>query len=139
MEDYRPLPAEQHLAALDQPSEPFNNFYYWFFSQEKEAASARARCDVPYALVTGLTGRELEVAKHMIYDTLTLQSNELYFYLNVIRALEDREAVPALKQTLAAGSRTGSWMEKKACLETLYVLTNNLWYWLQGLLVRPRI
>lgn len=131
--------AEEYLAELEQPSDAFNNFYHWFFSMEKDAVFARARCDVPYTLLTGLAGRELAVAKRMVYGTIMNHTSGLYFYLNAVRALEDRDAVPALKQALLAASRDNNPMEKKACLETLYVLTNNLWYWMQGLLIRPRV
>lgn len=130
---------EQYLTELEQPSDAFNTFYYWFFSVEKDAVFARTRCDVPYTLLTSLTGRELDVAKHMLYEALQAQTVNLCFYLNAVRALEDKGAVPALKQALISANRDNNPMQKKACLETLYVLTNNLWYWMQGLLVRPRV
>lgn len=129
---------ERHLAKLENPSEAFSHFYYWFFSTEKDAVFARTRCDVPYTLLTNLAGREREVAKQMVYDALAGCPVDTCFYLNVVRALEDRCAVPALKQALEKANRENNSLQKKACLETLYVLTNNPWYGMHGWLIRPR-
>lgn len=122
---------------LANPSEAFTSFEYWFFSPQSQASMARARCDIPYTLVTALSGEERTVAKKQILQSLSETNAYCYFYINACRALEDKDAVPVLKKL--SMELTQRPMEKKACLETLYVLTHNFWYWMQSKLIRPSV
>ena len=137
-ENEKPVQSTGELAAsLANPSEAFTSFEYWFFSPQNQATMARDRCDIPYTLVTALSGEERRVAVKQILDSLSGSNASCYFYINACRALEDKDAVPVLKKlSMELEQRP---LEKKACLETLYVLTHNFWYWMQSKLIRPTV
>lgn len=137
-ENEKPVQATGELAhSLANPSEAFTSFEYWFFSPQSRASMARDRCEVPYTLVTALSGEERTVAKKQILQSLSVANGCCYFYINACRALEDKDAVPVLKKlSMELAQRP---MERKACLETLFVLTHNFWYWMQSKLIRLNI
>ena len=130
--------AGRYLARLDKRSGAFDTFYYWFFSAQPAAIHARARCDVPFHLATRLKGKERAVANRLVAEALTEDRGSAYFYINAARAMENREAVPALKQLLDESGKPLPIGERKACLEALFVLTRNYRYWIQSKLARPR-
>lgn len=78
-------------------SPEFQEFYYWCISEEEQPKFARARNDVPFDLVTCLTGEELETAKQLIFQKFDEQKEPLCFFIRVLAQLGDPRAIPYIQ------------------------------------------
>jgi hypothetical protein len=114
-------------------SKNFQEFYYWFISNDERPSVARARLDVPLDLVTILTGEELEKAKQLIFDKFDVECAK-YIYIIALSVLNDKRAIPILKEqykrykhkhntvSLSTGIRSDFSYEMKACLQAIKLI-----------------
>lgn len=78
-------------------SEQFQEFYFWFISDNEKASYARSRLDIPLDLVTKLDKRELEIAKKLLFNKFEISKNK-DFYIKTFILLNDIRAIPYIKK-----------------------------------------
>ena len=95
-------------------SEQFQEFYFWFISDNKKASYARSRLDIPLDLVTKLDKRELEIAKQLLFNKFEISKNK-DFYIRTFIILNDIRAIPYIKKYIKKEKNSNLLSEMELC------------------------
>ena len=88
-------------------SEQFQEFYFWFISDNPKASYARSRLDIPLDLVTKLDKKELEIAKQLLFNQFEISRNK-DFYIRTFIILNDNRAIPYIKKYMENIKKRGN-------------------------------